>query len=307
MIPNKPVKTNSLQAWILAARPKTLSGAAVPVMVALSAAWTDLSLGLASDSSGFKWLPALLCLLFAFLMQINANLVNDYFDCIKGVDRENRLGPERACAQGWVTLPAMKRAINGVTLLCGIVGLPLVYWGGWSMVLVGLCCLVFCFLYTTWLSRIALGDVLVLLFFGVVPVSATYYIQTHQVTTPLVCLSIACGLVTDCLLIVNNYRDRETDREVGKSTLVTIIGPKVTEWLYLLLGLLGIILTVPALGNMAPGLVLYLCLHLSAWYKMKSIGKGRALNTVLGQTAFNILCFGLSVSILLLLSLTALH
>ena len=125
------IKTNSPSAWVLAARPKTLTGAAVPVMMGLSLSFAD------SGVYQFKVVPALLCLLFAFVMQIDANFINDYFDYKKGIDDEHRLGPRRACAQGWVTSAAMKRAIAGTTVLACIVGLPLIFFGGLEMLLVG--------------------------------------------------------------------------------------------------------------------------------------------------------------------------
>ncbi len=265
----------------------------MPVMVALCMAWTD------GDS--FKWVPAVLCLLFALIMQIDANLVNDYFDCVKGVDREDRLGPERACAQGWVTLPAMKIAIAITTIVACLVGLPLIYWGGMEMIGVGIACVIFCFLYTTLLSRKGMGDVLVLLFFGLVPVCATYYIQTQTLNAGIICMAVACGLVTDCLLIVNNYRDRDTDRRVGKHTLVTLIGPKATEWLYLWLGIIAVILsTIPLEGQMAL-MGLWLFLHYGTWKQMRRIHQGRELNKVLGNTARNIMTFGLSFCIILII------
>ena len=111
------VKLNSPRAWVLAARPKTLTGAAVPVMVALALAWNDCG------STSFQWVPAVLCVLFAFIMQIDANLINDYFDYRKGTDDEQRLGPKRACAQGWVTLKAMRIAIAITTVLACLTGL----------------------------------------------------------------------------------------------------------------------------------------------------------------------------------------
>ena len=121
------ISTNSPHAWMLAARPKTLTGAAVPVMIGVSAAWND---------GFFRPVPALLCFLFAFLMQIDANFINDYYDFQKGLDDEKRLGPKRACAEGWITLPAMRRGIICTTLLSCLTGLPLVWYGGWTMVLV---------------------------------------------------------------------------------------------------------------------------------------------------------------------------
>ena len=122
------VKTNSLKAWLLATRPKTLTGAAVPVMIGGAWAWADAQ---QYADAPFQWLPLVLCFLFAFIIQIDANLVNDFFDFVKGTDdRETRLGPPRACAQGWVTLDSMKRAIAFTTCLAAVVGLPLVWYGG---------------------------------------------------------------------------------------------------------------------------------------------------------------------------------
>lgn len=138
------IKTNSLSAWILAARPKTLTGAIVPVMIGTAWAWKM------GGAENFRFLPALLCFLFAFLMQIDSNFINDYFDCVKGSDdKETRLGPKRACTEGWITLPAMRKGLFVTSLLASLVGLPLVFYGGWQMVLVGAACVLFAFLYTT--------------------------------------------------------------------------------------------------------------------------------------------------------------
>ena len=287
------IRTNSPRAWLLASRPKTLTGAAVPVLIALSAAWHEAP-------SDFLWLPAALCLLFALLMQVDANLVNDYFDWADGVDTAERLGPERAVAQGWVTPRAMRWGITLVTLLSAATGLPLVVWGGWKMVWVGLACVVCCFLYTLLFSRRALGDVLVLVFFGLVPVCATYYIQTHALTREVVLLSLASGLVIDCLLLVNNYRDRETDAHVCKVTLVTLIGPRTTEVLYLMTGIIAVALTLPSLRTNAVLMLPYLAFHITNWRLMRQIRMGRRLNKVLATTSLAILTFGLSVSALLL-------
>lgn len=228
------VKVNSFKAWILASRPKTLSGAAVPVMIGTALAMRDASLDI-------RIVPAVLCFLFAFLMQIDANFVNDYFDYVKGTDDENRLGPKRACAQGWITEKAMRRGMALTTVLSCMVGLPLVVYGGWHMIVVGVVCVVFCFLYTTCLSYMGLGDVLVLLFFGFVPVCLTYYLDMPSgaplFSQEVVWTSLACGLVIDTLLVVNNYRDIDNDRRSGKKTLVVRIGARASEKLYLGLGL----------------------------------------------------------------------
>ena len=292
------VKKNSLKAWLLAARPKTLTGAAVPVMIALALAYSDLQ---NYEFDRFMWLPALLCLLFAFIMQIDANFINDFFDYVKGTDdRETRLGPERACTQGWVSIGAMKHAIAITTVLACLVGLPLILYGGLEMILVGLICVVFCFLYTTHLSYKGLGDVLVLLFFGVVPVTMTYYLQLHTITLEVFVASLACGIVIDALLLVNNFRDRETDKVAGKNTLVVKIGADASLKLYLSVGIIACLMGGVFLikGHLLAFVFpfIYLVLHIVTYLKMKRIWQGRELNKCLGDTARNIFVYGLLVT-----------
>ena len=113
------MRKNSPKAWWLAARPKTLSGAAVPVMIGCAYAYF---LGGMDVFRQRGWLPALLCILFAFIMQIDANFINDYYDCARGRDNEERLGPLRACQQGWVSMRAMRIAIGIASILACIVG-----------------------------------------------------------------------------------------------------------------------------------------------------------------------------------------
>lgn len=297
------IKKNGLKAWFLAIRPKTLTGAIAPVLLALSLAWTDSSLYQPpfGQTMVFQVVPAILCLLFAILMQIDANFINDYFDCLNGVDGEERLGPLRACSQGWISLPAMQRGIAFVTCLSIVIGLPTILWGGMEMLIVGALCIVFAFLYTTLLSRLGLGDLLVLVYFGLVPVCVTYYVQLHCVPRHVYALSVAMGLVTDTLLIVNNYRDRETDKQVGKNTLVVSLGAKATEYLYLAIGIVAVGLCQfqwangHAWGALLP--ILYLIPHFVAWRKMVRIHEGRALNSVLGVTALNIFLFAILASV----------
>lgn len=297
------VKQDSLRAWLLAARPKTLTGALVPVMIGLALAWTDAS---EYGDDVFSWTAAALCVVFAMLMQVDANFVNDFFDYARGNDdAATRLGPLRACTQGWVKIESMKRAIASTTIAACITGLPLVYYGGLEMLLVGLLCVVFCFLYTTHLSYIGMGDALVLVFFGVVPVTITYYVQLHTCTWQVFWASVACGLVIDGLLVVNNYRDRDNDRLDGKRTLVVKIGATAAEWLYLSLGIVAVLLGVVfwlyghVLAFVLP--ILYLLLHLFTWLKMRRINHGRALNECLGETARNMLVYGICVALGLLL------
>lgn len=301
------VKTNSVKAWLLATRPKTLSAAAVPVMIGTAFAWRN-------TSEQFNWIPAILCLLFAWIMQIDSNLVNDYFDFKKGNDDETRLGPKRACSEGWITSEAMVWGILITTLLGCMTGIPLILYGGLEMVMVGIACVVFCFLYTTLFSYHVLGDILVLLFFGIIPVCCTYYVcmPLHQQipTGEVIASSIACGLAIDALLIVNNYRDIDNDRSNGKITLAVRLGESKTRRLYESIGYIaaGIMIILVFFDlyqtdKFIPTYAIYLIyiiLHRQSYQEMKRINKGAKLNQVLGLTARNILVFGiLSVAAIL--------
>lgn len=301
------VKTNSVKAWLLATRPKTLSAAAVPVIIGTAFAWRN-------TSEQFNWIPAILCLLFAWIMQIDSNLVNDYFDFKKGNDDETRLGPKRACSEGWITSDAMVWGILITTLLGCMTGIPLILYGGLEMVMVGIACVVFCFLYTTLFSYHGLGDILVLLFFGIIPVCCTYYVcmPLHQQipTGEVIASSIACGLAIDALLIVNNYRDIDNDRSNGKITLAVRLGESKTRRLYESIGYIaaGIMIILVFFDlyqtdKFIPTYAIYLIyiiLHRQSYQEMKRINKGAKLNQVLGLTARNILVFGiLSVAAIL--------
>ena len=294
------VQTNSINAWILAARPKTLAAAATPVLLGCSLAYTD---------GHFQWIPALLCFLFAFSMQIDANFINDYYDYLKGSDREDRLGPERACAQGWITLSAMKKGMLFTTLLSCLWGLLLLKYCGIEMIPVGLLCVLFAFLYTAGPYPLAYhgwGDVLVIVFFGFVPVGCTYYTMAHGWTWNVTIACAACGLVSDLLLMLNNYRDREQDKISGKRTLIVRFGEPAGRWAYLLLGIVAVALCSYYASNGYLGAtllpLLFLIPHFFTWREMVRIFKGNELNIVLGKTARNIVLFGLLLSLGLILS-----
>lgn len=324
---NEAPATNSLRAWVLAARPKTLTGAIAPVLVggAFALVKTQASIPDYSQLSILNCqfsilLPFLLCLLFAVLMQIDANLINDYFDFKKGTDREDRLGPERACAQGWITPEAMKKGIAVVTTLSALLGLGIfTLHMQWELLVVGALCLVGSFLYTTKLSYLGWGDVLVFVFFGLVPVVFTYYVMTDGGwNIPLIIAGAAMGLATDNLLIVNNYRDRHEDLKSGKWTLMVRIiedqkkkyddvhgqkyGEEICIDLYLWFGVLAVILAFislflfPYSSIRWPFMLVYLILHFKSFQKLKALD-GKALNSVLGATARNIFLFGVLLAI----------
>ena len=299
------IKQNSPYAWFLAARPKTLTGAIIPVLLGSALAFSD---------GQFKTAPALLCALFACGMQIAANFINDLFDFQKGTDRrEDRLGPQRACAEGWISPAAMKSCIGfAVTLSClaGLAVLFSVWWqlphGGWELVVLGVVCILFAFLYTTLLSYRGWGDVLVLVFFGFVPVCGTYYVQAYTLNMDVVVLSLVSGLAIDTLLMVNNYRDREQDVVSGKCTLVVRYGKKFGENMYLALGIAAVLLCFWFVhtGKLTPlefiwAPCVYLYMHALTWRKMVQIGSGKKLNSILGETSRNMLFLGLLLAVAL--------
>lgn len=298
---NKEIVPHSLEAWLLAARPKTLSGATVPVMTGAVLAYVHHS---------FSILPTLLCLLFAWLMQINANFINDLYDYKKGTDREDRLGPERACSQGWISEKAMQKGIIITTICAILTGFGILYYGGVYMLPIGLACILFAFFYTTGPYPLAYhgwGDVAVLVFFGLIPVGCTYYVQTGTYHTAIFMASMACGLVIDTLLMINNYRDREQDAISGKRTLVVRWGEATGYYLYIALGVLACLSCAYFLteerywATVLP--LLYLPKHYLTAVEMRRIYKGKALNSILGRTSINILLFGILFCAGLLLSM----
>lgn len=299
----KEIKQNSLQSWLLAIRPKTLTGAIIPVLIGVSLALKD---------GTFKILPALLCFIFACGMQIAANFINDLYDYLKGTDREDRLGPERACAQGWITPKAMKQGIGAAVFLSCLTGCGLLYessgklpWGGWELILLGVICVIFAFLYTTVLSYQGWGDLLVLIFFGFVPVGGTYYVQAYTLTSDVLVASLISGLVIDTLLVVNNYRDRQQDALSGKRTLIVRLGEPFGRYLYLGLGITATLLCLWFVKNWNLTAALlpffYLLAHVRTWLRMCEIRNGKKLNSILGETSRNMLLMGLLLSAMILI------
>lgn len=289
------VEINSWQAWLLAIRPKTLIGAVIPVLIGCAVAVCELR----AVGGIFLWIPAILCLLVACFLQIAANLVNDLFDYLNGADREDRLGPERVFAQGWITPQGMKYGIATVTLLACLTGLPLVAYGGWPLIIVGALCVLFAFLYTAGpypLAYYGWGDVLVLLFFGLVPVGFTAYIQTGAWSWEIIQAGLSCGLIIDTMLMINNFRDRDTDRQSNKRTIVVRWGAAVGRWGYWLLGVIAVALYLPsAIGSGRWALLLpalYLIPHTMVWREMVRIDHGPQLNVVFGRTVLNMLIYG---------------
>lgn len=291
-------KINSPKAWLLAARPKTLTGAMIPVMLAGS---------LAFYNDTFKPSLWICCAAFACLMQIAANFINDIYDFLKGSDRKDRLGPERACAQGWITPKAMKIGIFvDVSIACafGLLAVTLSWetlpYHGLEFIVLGAVCVIFAFLYTIGLSYLGLGDILVLVFFGFVPVCGTYYLQALTIDAGALILSVISGIAIDALLVINNYRDRDQDKISGKKTIIVRFGEPFGRFYYLAIGIIVTALMFSLFGTVRYFVliptIIYLTLHIKTWREMVKIFKGRALNAILGKTSRNMFIMALLLS-----------
>ncbi len=212
------MSTSKGTAWILASRPKTLWAAFGPVLMGTAMAAAD---------SKFHFLSASVALLGALLIQVGTNFANDYFDYQHGADSEDRLGPIRATQAGLIPPETMKRAFILVFLLAFLLGLYLVWRGGWPILALGLASILFGVLYTGGpypLGYNGLGDIFVLIFFGPVAVGGTYYVQALEINSAVLIAGLAPGLISTALLTVNNLRDINTDRKSGKRTLVVRFG-----------------------------------------------------------------------------------
>ncbi|MCQ2189183.1 MAG: 1,4-dihydroxy-2-naphthoate octaprenyltransferase [Paludibacteraceae bacterium] len=293
------VATNSVKAWILAARPKTLAAAVVPVLVG-----SALSMFLCNTPE-FDWRKFAICFLFASLMQIAANLINDLFDFLKGSDGKDRLGPERAMAQGWITKKAMLIGIAivvGLAAVCGLCMLPIIDDSQvWTMIGVGIFCIFFAYFYTSGpfpLSYNGLGDVAVVGFFGVVATCFTCYCQLPYCFEDIRCVvaGVATGLAINALLVVNNYRDRETDANDGKRTLIVKLGERFGELLYLGCGFGAVALMLYVFREHIVVLAFYIpyvILHLMSYTKLVRIKRGKALNQLIGESSRNMMVFAI--------------
>jgi 1,4-dihydroxy-2-naphthoate octaprenyltransferase len=228
-----------LRAWLMAARPRTLPAAVAPVLIGIA---------LALAERAFSLFPALATLGAALLIQIGVNLANDYFDHVKGVDTAGRKGPMRVAASGILPLARLRLGIAVTFALATLIGLCLVAVGGWPILVVGLAGILSALAYSGGpypLGYHGLGDLFVFLFFGLAAVCGTYYVQTLALTPAAVVAAIPVGTLTVAILVVNNLRDIDTDRQTGKRTLAVMIGPGNTRREYV--GLLLVAYAVPPL------------------------------------------------------------
>ena len=216
-----------MQAWFLACRPKTLSISLSPVLVGTAIAW--------HDSGRVLWLPLLAAALGAALIQIGTNLFNDVGDFRRGADTPGRLGPKRATAEGWLGAGAVEAAASLAFALAFLCGIYLVWHGGWPIVVIGLASLAAGWAYTGGPAPIAyrpLGEIFVFIFFGLVAVGGSYYLQTLTLVPVAVFAATLVGLHAAAVITVNNYRDRDGDSRNGKNTLAVLLGRPATRRLY---------------------------------------------------------------------------
>lgn len=287
---NKP---SAFRAWVEAMRLRTL-----PVSVAGVIAGGAC----ARLSGGFRLLPFLVCLIFAAMAQVVSNFANEYFDFKKGLDSKGREGFRRGVTEGDISPRAMRNATFGLLAATCAVGLTLLIWGPWWLICIGILIAVFALAYSAgpWpLSSHGLGDLAVIVFFGLVPVSLTAWIEAGDLLLfwPTSAISVAIGLMAANVLVVNNYRDADDDRKVGKRTTVVIFGRKAASNFYCFNGFCGAILIAGATITLLPplwllGPLVYVNLHWLLWQKMRNIS-GKELNPLLGKTAM--LLLGISV------------
>lgn len=290
-----------IKAWKEAMRLHTL-----PVSIAgvLTAA------GCASYYGKFSFLPFIICLLFAAGAQIVSNFANEYFDYVNGLDKKGRDGFRRGVTEGDISPRAMRNATFGLLAAVCALGCTLIYWGGWWLLAIGIAVALFAIGYSAGpypLSHHGLGEIAVIIFFGVVPVTMTTWLQALStdilpVTLPL---SFAIGFMGANVLVVNNYRDREDDAAAGKKTLAVRWGAKAMERLYLCNGFIALLcieyatmLTIHPIWQI--GALVYINMHWLTWQRLKQ-SNGAELNAVLGSTAK--LMLGVSLWLLTALSI----
>ena len=286
--------------WITAIRPPTLSAAIVPVLVGTAAA--------VSIEDSFRVAVFIATLAAAILIQIGTNFANDIFDFEQGADTEDRLGPPRVTQSGLIS-PQRVRLGTGVAFGgAAAIGIYLIFVGGWPILVIGALSIIAGIAYTggPWpLGYHGLGDVAVFLFFGLVAVIGTYYLQADSVSGIAVVAAVPVGLLVTAILVVNNLRDLETDLKAGKRTLAVRIGEQATRLQYVAL-VIGPYLLMPVLWAMdtAPWVFLtYLSLPiaLALVRAILSGTSGRSLNDVLKRTALLHFAFGALLALGLLL------
>lgn len=289
------IRPGSWDAWRVAVRPKTLWIATVPVIVATCLAW--------SQGGAFEPFTALITLATAVLMQVVTNLQNDVGYTERGGESGTRTGLPRATANGWLTNGAVKRAIVAALAVALVVALPLVIRHGWPVVVMGAASTVAAVAYMggRWpIAYTPFGELAVFVFFGLVAVCGTYFVQTGTVTIAAWVAASAIGMHAAAVLLVNNYRDREHDRTTGRRTLAIVLGRAYSLRLYSLLLFAPFALAI-LLAWTAGSALLALPLLALPWasrlaFALADTPSGPAQNALLYRTVLLEVAFGLLLS-----------
>ena len=282
-----------MNKWIIGARPRTLPAAVAPVAVATALA--------ASDASA---LPALLALLVSLALQIGVNYANDYSDGIRGTDSD-RVGPTRITASGLATPGSVKRAAFISFALAAVAGLALASMTSWWLIAVGLAAILAAWGYTGGKNPygyIGLGELFVFIFFGVVATVGTYFVQTEEITTDSLLISIPMGTFACALLAINNIRDRALDAPAGKKTLAVRLGDRKARGFFALLIALGYAATMALMNPWALLTLLTLPIAISLVRGVLGQAQGRELIPFLAKTGQLQLLFSILLSLALVLS-----
>jgi 1,4-dihydroxy-2-naphthoate octaprenyltransferase len=284
-------RAGSIGAWLLASRPKTLSAAAVPVVVGTASA---------AARGDVKWGPALAALFGALFLQIGANFANDVFDFEKGADTSERLGPTRAVQAGLISPGEMRRGMLLVFGLALALGIYLTTVSGPLILVIGLSSIASAIAYTGGpypLGYHGLGDVFVFVFFGLVAVCGTAFVEIGRVPALSVACALPVGALATAILVVNNLRDRVTDAGAGKRTLAVRFGRGFAITQYRALIAVSYLTPVALAISRATGAeVLLTILSLPLALKTEravNASEGRALNPLLAATAKLLLIFGI--------------
>ena len=268
--------------WLLAARPRTLPASIAPVLVGTALAWRE---------GYFQWLPFLATLLTAVLLQIGANYANDVFDFLKGADKD-RQGPTRVTQSGLVTPRQMLIATGVVFGLAALIGIYLAYVGGWVILAIGVFAIIAAIAYTAGpfpLAYNGLGDLFAFIFFGVIAICGTYYLQAQHFSPLALAASLSTSLLVMNIITVNNLRDIDTDQAAQKRTLAVRMGDRATRMEYTISTVVAYCVPVVLALVFAKGLwVLPLLSVPIAWRLVRDLWgtpRGPALNPILGRTA----------------------
>lgn len=271
--------------WLKIIRPQTLFASACPVVV-----------GLCVSGVG-NWLVAIVTLLCALDLQIFSNLVNDYYDYVRGADKAGRVGFSRALAEGLVSKERMLRACLIALALSVLMGAYLLWVGGWPILIIGVTAILFAWLYTATnhsLSYLGIADIFVFLYYGVIATAGTAYLQTGSYLWQAFYAGAVCGLISMCVLITNNLRDIEDDREVGKKTFPVRFGKRAGEVGYCCVVALMPLFAYLAFGKLLPMFIVFPAIFLTVKV-LKAEGK-QYNKCLLGAGLLN-LCFTILVLI----------